>query len=736
MRDKNTLLRGADLWRWRTLAPAIVTLLIAALVVPLAAAAPAVQGTPVLRIGYIGVAGSEAANGARLAIAQINEFGGVTAPDGTAYQLELVALDTMPTVETLSGALETLLAQDVVALLGPDTNALITPDTIGALVATGLPVFTAATGDALTDVDVQNHLFRIRAPERVYSYAIATYLVDDLGLANIGVVQTEVEYTEAVMNFESALRSAGGTIVNRIQLPDGSQLEQQTQALLADRPQAVVMWGSYADAALLLELLRDAGWGGVFAYRHADEAARAGVLPDRLVNGVLGFTAWSYSTPTDATSIFVRDYVVTFGAIPGPLAVTSYDAIWFLRAAIRAGGVQPAALLRTLIELGPQSLVHGVMHPIEFANGDLTRLGVVYELGKYGGPTVVAKFDDTRRIGLEEAGGPEPPPTPTPQPEVPTPTLVGTWIEVVPNTLNVRIGPGFEYDRIGQISQGERFRVLGAIADYTWLVIDYQGGMGWVKSEFVVVLGDINAVAIVQPPASPTPGATATLPLPPGPDIVIDTVVLSPAQPIPNQPFTATVTVRNAGADAAGRFAVAATWEPGGVYSATFVEGLAGGQSTQVQLSATLVGTGVYQVVVIADLNNDVAENNEQNNTYTITYRADYPLLANQANIQMGPGVEWDLFGGTTDIFWDGFNLGVKPGATIGLLSGVTYENAHHDMLTPTVVNNTVGYGTTQAIAGAVFGVYTVEGQRAVLRIDNRQDQSIWISYRVYNSTP
>lgn len=730
------LSRGAKIRRGHIVIPALIALLLAALIAPLATAAPNSQAANVLPVGYIGVDGTETANGARLAIRQINEFGGITAPDGSTYRLELVTLDTMPSVETLPGALQTLLGQNVVALLGPDTNALITPDTITAMVDTGLPVLTAATGDALTDVDTENFIFRIRAPERVYSNAIANYIVEDLNLVDVAVVQSELEFTEALMNFESSLQDLGGNILGRVQATNSSQLESQAQELLLMNPEAVVMWGGHQDAADLLQALRVGGWNGVFAYRRAEEAARAGVLTDALAEGVLGFNAWTYSVPGDPTTIFVRDYVTTYASVPGPLAVAAYDAMWFLRAAMRTGGVQPASIVTTLIGLSPQSLVHGVLHPIDYGNGDLARLAVVYRLNEYGGPDVVARFDDIRRLGVEEPGGP-PPPTPTPfvtQP--PTPTLEGVWIEVIPNVLNVRIGPGFEYDKIGEINAGDRYRVLGAIADYTWLVIDYNGGVGWIKTEFATVLGDLNTVSILEPPPTPTVGATATPPLPPDPDLVIDTVVLNPTQPVPNRPFTATVTVRNAGSSAAGRFAVAATWEPGGVYTANFVEGIAGGQTTQVQLTATLTGTGVFQVAVVADLNNDVAEANEQNNEYNVTYRADYPLLANQANINLPTGSDWDLHGGTPDIFWDGFNLGVKNGAKIGILAGVTYENAHYDLLGPGVVNNDVGFGTDKVLTGTIFGIYTAEGRRAVLRVDNRQGQQLFVSYRVYNDTP
>jgi ABC-type branched-subunit amino acid transport system substrate-binding protein len=731
---------------WRIAGLILVAVLAAGLAAPFTQAAPGAQAANVLRIGYLGVSGSQTANGAQLAIDQINSAGGVSAPDGVTYRLELLTLEVEPTVDTMRDSIGKLVAQNVNVLLGPDTNAQITPDTIQALVATGRPVLTPATGDALTDMDATNLIFRIRAPERVLSEAVATYLTSDLGLVNIVAVQTEVEFTEALMEFEDALTRGGVQLADKIQLPGGDTLVGETQHLLTLSPQAIVMWGAPQDAATLLGILRDNNWPGVFVYRKADQAVQAGVLPPRLADGTLGMTTWSFGDPLSASGIFLRDYIVAFGEVPGALSAAAYDAIWFLRFAIADRGATPASIQAGLIGGSPRTLIQGVFHPIDYGNGDLIRIGVVYKLGPYGGPSVVARFDDTTRLQLEQAGitPTETPPPAVEQPSVPeetplpTATLQGTWIEVKANALNVRNGPGFEYDKIGQVKVGEQFRVLGAVADYSWLAIDFQGGVGWVKTEYTTILGDLGAVSVIQAPPTPTPAAPPTPTVPAQPDLVIDSVVLSPPDPIPNRAFTATITVRNAGGVAAGRFAVAATWEPGSVYTATFVEGLAAGQTAQAFLTPTVTGTGVFQVAVVADLNNDVPEFNESNNVYNLTYRVDYPLYANQSGVQINVGQQLDLFGGTPDLSWDGYTLDVHSGAKIGQLSGVTYENVTYDMLNPAVVGYaTSGFGPDRIQTGAVLAVITAEGKRAVIRVDNLQPGGpIWLSYRVYNDTP
>ncbi len=386
---------------------ALVLVCLAALIFALqpvpAGAQPSAQAG-VLRVGYLGPAGSDLANGAQLAMDQINGAGGLTAADGNVYQLELVTLAAQPTTDSLAADITAMLAQNVVALLGPDDNSPLSEETVQALVGAGVPVLTGATADTLTRDDEDNWLFRIRGPERVYSEALATYMIGDLGLTSIALVQTDVDSTEALLDFEGAMQSQGLEPGARIQLAGSSSLFQQSRELLDLNPEAIAMWGTYSDAANLLSLLRKGGWTGTFAYRHADEAARAGVLPDRLADGVLGVTAWSYAYTGRAARIFLQDYLLAFAEVPGSLAVAGYDAIWYLRAALIAGGPEPEALQAALIGGSPQSLVAGTLRPADFGDGDLIRTAHVYVLGAGGGPAVVARFDNGQRVAVEDAG--------------------------------------------------------------------------------------------------------------------------------------------------------------------------------------------------------------------------------------------------------------------------------------------------------------------------------------------
>jgi ABC-type branched-subunit amino acid transport system substrate-binding protein len=123
-----------------------------------------------------------------------------------------------------------------------------------------------------------------------------------------------------------------------------------------------------------------------------------------MINGMLGVTTWSYAYTARASRVFLQDYVAAFGQIPGPRAAALYDGIWALRAAMVNQGIAPESLKAGLLNAPNQVLVQGILRPTEFANGDISRNVMVYQLEPGGGATVLALFDGPRRMFLEDAG--------------------------------------------------------------------------------------------------------------------------------------------------------------------------------------------------------------------------------------------------------------------------------------------------------------------------------------------
>jgi hypothetical protein len=109
-------------------------------------------------------------------------------------------------------------------------------------------------------------------------------------------------------------------------------------------------------------------------------------------------------------------------------------------------------------------------------------------------------------------------PTATPLPETPSEsatdippsaTTPSAMIEVGEGGVNVRSGPGTDFDTLGRLESGENAIVTGRYAD--WWQIDYGGTPGWVAG-WVVTASNTDGVAEVVPPASPVPSTSVPAP--------------------------------------------------------------------------------------------------------------------------------------------------------------------------------------------------------------------------------
>jgi N-acetylmuramoyl-L-alanine amidase len=85
-----------------------------------------------------------------------------------------------------------------------------------------------------------------------------------------------------------------------------------------------------------------------------------------------------------------------------------------------------------------------------------------------------------------------------------TPTPGEDVIGVATEDLNIRNGPGINYERVGMLIAGTRIQLTGVSEDGQW----YRHSEGWSAGEFLDITGDTAKLTVVtvEPPA-----ATATL---------------------------------------------------------------------------------------------------------------------------------------------------------------------------------------------------------------------------------
>lgn len=87
-------------------------------------------------------------------------------------------------------------------------------------------------------------------------------------------------------------------------------------------------------------------------------------------------------------------------------------------------------------------------------------------------------------------------PTPEPEPasfdglsEQPTTVYAEgeqpTYTVTPDSNMNMRAGPGTDFDRVAQVPAGTTVTALGCNSDDTWVVVEYEGTYGWLTKEYL-----------------------------------------------------------------------------------------------------------------------------------------------------------------------------------------------------------------------------------------------------------
>ncbi len=699
-------------------------------------AAPFRQTPQELRIGVIGTFDSPTAQGISLAVERFNAKGPVNGPGNATYTLSVITADAK-TADDVGNAIKQLKQSNAVAIFGPDDGPTLLAAS-AALKASGLPVFTAAT---TTEFKGGGNMFRTRASNDRQMAALADVLITDLKKNKFAIFQGDPTVANQVGQMVTALTQRGKPPAPPVLQVANGAIADSANVLLGSQPEVVVAFGSPAQVADLYLNLRASKYEGLFVTPEADKQAFIDPIPDVLRAGVYGVTTWPYSMDTPDSREFTRDYVATFGDVPTALSAAAYDTAVALVIAIGDVGINPDQIRARIAALPAANSIQGTFNP-KIGNNDLSASLSVIVTGRYGAPVVVARFNETGRLPKVNT-----PPTATPRPPtltpVPSPTINGV-VCTPKSAINVRTGPGTNYPLISpQLRRGEPVQLIGASADFVWLVITHRQQQGWISASLCTIAGNVRTLPIIAPPPTPIPSPTplpptATVPPTAAPlaDIVMVSATMNPSVPQPGVPFTLAVRIKNQGNANAGQFAVATSFKPGEVYTAQVVDHLDAGQETTVNLSNTVSGTTASATIaIVLDLNNQVNEgpNGEANNKPEFTYRVDRNRIA-QGTVNLPPGSSADFQGGTADVSYDGTKLAPINGAKLGALVGTQISQVHYDFLSPDKINNTVGIARADLVPGLVIGIYTAEGKRGALRVAGYSGDTIILEFFVYDA--
>ena len=297
--------------------------------------------------GGLAGAGTRMDNGAQMAVAEINEAGGIASLGGAT--LELVSADSTGAADVGQSEAERLISEGVSAIIGTYQSA-VTTNVAAVAERDGVPlVIDVAVADSILDQGYTN-VFRIQ-PNATSMGQKGVEFLDALAgdeIKTVAYLHDNTGFGESVADaFEAAAADYGIEVLTRIPYPpfEVTDLTTEMSQAAAVSPDAVVITGYYNDGIL---------------------AARAAVDLDIDVKAVVGIAQGAFHTPQfvadfgDDAELFynsnyhfnssdpkvaavLEKFEATYGEPMDTEAMLSYQAIYVIADALeRAASADPA----------------------------------------------------------------------------------------------------------------------------------------------------------------------------------------------------------------------------------------------------------------------------------------------------------------------------------------------------------------------------------------------------------
>ncbi|MCI6055411.1 ABC transporter substrate-binding protein [Dysosmobacter sp.] len=319
------------------------------------------------KIGTIGpltgdtaIYGTAVANGAKIAVDEINAAGG-------DIQFEIKSEDDVADGETSVNAYNTLMDWGMQLLVGPTTT--------GAAVAVSSVVnsdrtFMLTPSASSTDViDGKDNVFQVCFTDPHQGTGAADYIAENMPDAKVYVLyQNDSAYSQGIRDtFVAEAEVKGVNVVDEGTFTKDTATDFSVQLTAAQTAGADTLFLPfyYQEASVVLNQASQMGYAPTFfGVDGMDGILTLENFDTSLAEGVMLLTPFSADADDERTQTFVKTYQEQFGETPNQFAADAYDAVYILKAALEAAGCTPdmsaADICEALIPVMPTLSVDGL----------------------------------------------------------------------------------------------------------------------------------------------------------------------------------------------------------------------------------------------------------------------------------------------------------------------------------------------------------------------------------------
>ena len=304
--------------------------------------------------------GQAVANGAKIAVEEINAAGG-------DIQFTLQSEDDVADGETSVNAYNKLMDDGMQLLVGPTTT--------GAAVAVSSVVnsdrtFMLTPSASSTDVvNGKDNVFQVCFTDPNQGIGAADYMSENMPDSKIAVIyQNDNAYSQGIRDtFVSEAETKGLDVVYEGTFTTDTKSDFSVQLTAAQAAGADMLFLPiyYQEASVILNQANQMGYAPTFfGVDGMDGILTMPNFDTSLAEGVMLLTPFSADAQDERTQNFVKTYQDQFGETPNQFAADAYDAVYILKAALEAAGCTPdmsaSDICEALVPVMPTISVDGL----------------------------------------------------------------------------------------------------------------------------------------------------------------------------------------------------------------------------------------------------------------------------------------------------------------------------------------------------------------------------------------
>jgi branched-chain amino acid transport system substrate-binding protein len=340
-------------------------------------------GAPMALSGSVASQAQDMRAGAELAMAQVNQQGGVL---GESYRLNFA--DTACDPDKGVDVARQLIQAGAVALVGPVCSGVTLRVARSVTIPAGVALLSVASASSLiTQLDDQDLVFRTAPSDALKGSALAR-VAHEMGVRSVAMSHASDAYNTGVAQmFAEAFRALGGRVtVNQSHEPRQADYQREARAVATGAGDvALFAYSGSGGVQYLKDVLDQPGVRRVFGTDGLMSKDLAGALsPEQLAR--MTFVLAAADTEREGYKRWLAMATAAKVKADGPYVANAYDAAFLMALAIEAAGVadksKVAAGLRAVS--GPKG---AVIYPGEFAKAKgLLKQGVRINYDGASGP--------------------------------------------------------------------------------------------------------------------------------------------------------------------------------------------------------------------------------------------------------------------------------------------------------------------------------------------------------------